>query len=103
MHGLPLFHVHGLILGVLGALRIGGRVIHTGRPTPAAYAAAATGGGTLFFGVPTVWSRLAAEAKPRPLLCAPPACWCPAAPACRLPCSSACWPAPVTRPSSVTG
>ncbi len=62
VHGLPLFHVHGLILGVLGALRIGGRVIHTGRPTPAAYAAAATGGGTLFFGVPTVWSRLAAEA-----------------------------------------
>jgi fatty acid CoA ligase FadD36 len=62
VHGLPLFHVHGLILGVLGALRIGGRVIHTGRPTPAAYAAAATGGGTLFFGVPTVWSRLAADA-----------------------------------------
>src|SRR5262249_29615210 len=24
VHGLPLFHVHGLILGVLGALRVGG-------------------------------------------------------------------------------
>lgn len=28
-HGLPLFHVHGLILGVLGPLRRGGRLIHT--------------------------------------------------------------------------
>jgi fatty acid CoA ligase FadD36 len=61
VHGLPLFHVHGLILGVLGALRVGGRVIHTGRPAPAAYAAAAVQGGTLFFGVPTVWSRVAAD------------------------------------------
>ena len=40
VHGLPLFHVHGLILGVLGALRVGSRLIHTGRPTPGAYAAA---------------------------------------------------------------
>jgi fatty acid CoA ligase FadD36 len=58
VHGLPLFHVHGLILGLLGALRVGCRVVHTGRPTPQAYAAA---GGTLYFGVPTVWSRVAAE------------------------------------------
>lgn len=55
VHGLPLYHVHGLILGVLGALRVGSRLVHTGRPTPEAYAAA---GGTLYFGVPTVWSRL---------------------------------------------
>ena len=61
VHGLPLFHVHGLILGVLGALRTGSRLIHTGRPTPAAYAAAAAEGGSLYFGVPTVWSRLAAD------------------------------------------
>src|SRR5262249_26825232 len=53
--------VHGLILGVLGALRVGGRLIHTGRPTPAGYAEGAAQGGTLFFGVPTVWSRLAAD------------------------------------------
>ncbi len=63
VHGLPLFHVHGLVLGVLGALRTGSRLIHTGRPTPAGYAAAAADGGTLFFGVPTVWSRVAAEAE----------------------------------------
>lgn len=56
VHGLPLFHVHGLVLGVFGALRTGSRLVHTGRPTPEAYAAA---GGSLYFGVPTVWSRIA--------------------------------------------
>ncbi len=55
VHGLPLFHVHGLILGVVGALRTGSRLIHTGRPTPQAYAEA---GGSLYFGVPTVWTRM---------------------------------------------
>ncbi|WP_225725079.1 MULTISPECIES: acyl-CoA synthetase [unclassified Nocardia] len=55
VHGLPLFHVHGLILGVLGPLRVGSPLVHTGKPTPQAYAAA---GGTLYFGVPTVWSRI---------------------------------------------
>src|ERR1700749_1050122 len=29
-HGLPLFHVHGLVLGVLGPLRRGGTVHHLG-------------------------------------------------------------------------
>ncbi|MFD4367908.1 acyl-CoA synthetase [Rhodococcus sp. NPDC058521] len=55
VHGLPLFHVHGLVLGMLGPLRTGSRLVHTGKPTPEAYAAA---GGTLYFGVPTVWSRV---------------------------------------------
>nr|WP_324194236.1 acyl-CoA synthetase [Nocardia blacklockiae] len=58
VHGLPLFHVHGLILGVLGPLRVGSPLVHTGKPTPAAYAAAR---GTLYFGVPTVWSRIAED------------------------------------------
>ena len=57
-HGLPLFHVHGLILGVLGALRVGSKLHHTGRSTAERYAAA---GATMYFGVPTVWSRLVAE------------------------------------------
>ena len=57
VHGLPLFHVHGLILGVLGPLRVGSRLTHTGRPSPDRYAAAA---GTMYFGVPTVWSRIVA-------------------------------------------
>jgi fatty acid CoA ligase FadD36 len=58
VHGLPLFHVHGLVLGVLGALRVGSRLVHTGKPTPASYAAA---NGSLYFGVPTVWHRVCAE------------------------------------------
>jgi fatty acid CoA ligase FadD36 len=62
VHGLPLFHVHGLVLGLLGSLRIGNRLVHTGRPTPAGYAQGCSeAGGTLFFGVPTVWSRLVAD------------------------------------------
>ena len=61
-HGLPLFHVHGLILGILGPLRRGGSVIHTGSPTPSLYAAAADAGASIFFGVPTVWSRIADDA-----------------------------------------
>ena len=48
VHGLPLFHVHGLVLGLLGSLRVGNRFVHTGKPTPQAYAA----GGTLYFGGP---------------------------------------------------
>jgi fatty acid CoA ligase FadD36 len=55
VHGLPLFHIHGLVLGLLGSLRIGNRFVHTGKPTPAGYAAAH---GSLYFGVPTVWSRI---------------------------------------------
>lgn len=58
VHGLPLYHVHGLVLGVLGAMQVGSSLHHTGRPSPAAYAAAR---GTLYFGVPTVWSRVAAD------------------------------------------
>ncbi|MEV4257325.1 acyl-CoA synthetase, partial [Spirillospora sp. NPDC049652] len=61
VHGLPLFHVHGLVLGVLGPLRAGSPLVHTGRPAPEAYADAARDGGTLFFGVPTVWSRIARD------------------------------------------
>jgi fatty acid CoA ligase FadD36 len=58
VHGLPLFHVHGLVLGLLGSLRVGNRFVHTGRPTPTGYAEAH---GSLYFGVPTVWSRVAAD------------------------------------------
>ncbi|MEB3061256.1 acyl-CoA synthetase [[Mycobacterium] zoologicum] len=58
VHGLPLYHVHGLVLGLLGSLRVGNRFVHTGKPTPEAYAAA---GGSMYFGVPTVWSRVVAD------------------------------------------
>ncbi|KQX73844.1 acyl-CoA synthetase [Aeromicrobium sp. Root472D3] len=55
VHGLPLFHTHGLILGVLGSLRVGSRLVHTVTPRPERYAAAK---GSMYFAVPTVWSRV---------------------------------------------
>jgi malonyl-CoA/methylmalonyl-CoA synthetase len=60
-HGLPLFHVHGLVIGVLGPLRRGGELRHLGRFEPAAAAAALEGGATMLFGVPTMYHRLARE------------------------------------------
>jgi fatty acid CoA ligase FadD36 len=57
-HGLPLFHTHGLVLGVLGSLHLGSRVVHTGRPTPQAYASTPA---TMYFGVPTVWTRVSRD------------------------------------------
>ena len=61
VHGLPLFHVHGLVLGMLGSLRRGNRVSHTVRPTPESYASKMSEHATMFFGVPTVWSRMVAD------------------------------------------
>lgn len=62
IHGLPLFHAHGLVLGLLGALRRGGSLVHTGRPSPANYAAAADKHpNAVVFAVPTIWSRLVAD------------------------------------------
>jgi malonyl-CoA/methylmalonyl-CoA synthetase len=59
VHALPLFHVHGLILGVLGPLRRGGTLHHLGRFSPEAVTAALEEGGTMVFGVPTMYHRLA--------------------------------------------
>lgn len=62
-HGLPLFHVHGLVLGLLGPLRRGGELRHLGRFEPAAAAAALKNGATMLFGVPTMYHRLRREAE----------------------------------------
>jgi fatty acid CoA ligase FadD36/malonyl-CoA/methylmalonyl-CoA synthetase len=51
VHALPLFHVHGLVLGVLGPLRIGSALQHL--PSFSAVPDA-----TLYFAVPTMWSRV---------------------------------------------
>ncbi|MFI9007268.1 acyl-CoA synthetase [Actinosynnema sp. NPDC053489] len=61
VHGLPLFHVHGLVVGVLGPLRRGGAVRHLGSFSVAGAAAALRDGGTMMFGVPTMYHRIAAE------------------------------------------
>jgi len=59
VHALPLHHVHGLVLGVLGPLRVGSRLRHTGSFEPASIATALNEGATMVFGVPTMYSRLA--------------------------------------------
>ncbi|WP_091382908.1 acyl-CoA synthetase [Actinokineospora alba] len=63
VHALPLFHVHGLILGVLGPLRLGGAVHHIGKFDTHAIAAALSGSATVMFGVPTMYHRLAADCE----------------------------------------
>ncbi|HEV2781443.1 MAG TPA: acyl-CoA synthetase [Actinophytocola sp.] len=63
VHGLPLFHVHGLIIGVLGPLRRGGSVHHVGRFATAAVAGALHRDGTMVFGVPTMYHRLAEDCE----------------------------------------
>jgi malonyl-CoA/methylmalonyl-CoA synthetase len=62
-HALPLFHVHGLILGTLGPVRRGGGAHHIGRFSAAAAAAALGDDATMLFAVPTMYHRLAAEAE----------------------------------------
>jgi malonyl-CoA/methylmalonyl-CoA synthetase len=68
VHALPLFHVHGLIVGVLGPLRRGGAVRHVGRFSTAAVAAELAGPATMMFGVPTMYHRLAADCAADPAL-----------------------------------
>ncbi|GLZ42077.1 acyl-CoA synthetase [Actinokineospora sp. NBRC 105648] len=63
VHALPLFHVHGLILGVLGPLRRGGAVRHIGRFDSAAIGRELADGATVVFGVPTMYHRLAADCE----------------------------------------
>ncbi|MFE7553789.1 acyl-CoA synthetase [Streptomyces gardneri] len=60
VHALPLFHVHGLILGILGPLRRGGEVRHLGAFSVEGVARElGAGGGTMLFGVPTMYHRIA--------------------------------------------
>lgn len=66
VHALPLFHVHGLVLGTLGPVRVGSPLVHIGKFTPEGIAAALGSGGTMLFGVPTMYHRLAKAAEAEP-------------------------------------
>ena len=66
VHGLPLFHVHGLVLGTLGPLRRGGPSPTSAASPVPARRAALEAGGTMLFAVPTMYHRLAAEAAEQP-------------------------------------
>jgi malonyl-CoA/methylmalonyl-CoA synthetase len=61
-HALPLFHVHGLVLGLLGPLRLGGELRHLGRFDPSSLTESLEAGATMVFGVPTMYHRLAEQA-----------------------------------------
>ena len=63
VHALPLFHVHGLVLGVLGPLRLGGALHHLGSFSVDGVARELSGSATMLFGVPTMYHRLAAAAE----------------------------------------
>ncbi|KOV67955.1 acyl-CoA synthetase [Streptomyces sp. MMG1121] len=63
VHGLPLFHVHGLVLGILGPLRRGGSVRHLGRFSAEGVTRELNDGASMLFGVPTMYHRIA-EALP---------------------------------------
>ena len=66
VHALPLFHVHGLVLGVLGSLRVGGELRLLPRFAPEAVCDAMGRGGTMLFAVPTMYHRLAEHGEASP-------------------------------------
>jgi malonyl-CoA/methylmalonyl-CoA synthetase len=57
VHALPLFHLHGLGMGLHGTLLSGGRAILVPF-TPENVVHELTHGGTMFFGVPSMYQRL---------------------------------------------
>lgn len=69
-HALALFHVHGLVIGILGPVRRGGTARHTGRFEPEAVGDALDRGATMVFVVPTMYRRLAEAAQGSPELAA---------------------------------
>jgi malonyl-CoA/methylmalonyl-CoA synthetase len=70
VHALPLFHVHGLVIGILGPIRRGGSAIHLQRFSTDGIEQALAGPATMLFGVPTMYRRIADAAEDSPALAA---------------------------------
>ena len=66
IHALPLFHVHGLCVALLGAMLTGAETRFLDRFEPAAVVAAARTGGTVLMAVPTMIHRLLTHLKANP-------------------------------------
>jgi malonyl-CoA/methylmalonyl-CoA synthetase len=63
---LPLFHVHGLCVGMHGTWLTGATAeLHRKFDAAVAYDRLCSGGPTMFFGVPTMYTRLTSEAEKR--------------------------------------
>jgi len=65
VHALPLFHLHGLGMGLHGTLLSGARA-RLVPFSPAGVVAELTSGGTMFFGVPSMYQRLCAWLEEHP-------------------------------------
>jgi malonyl-CoA/methylmalonyl-CoA synthetase len=61
VQALPLFHVHGLVLGVLGPWIAGAALVHPGPFDTNTVAEALGEEGTMLFAVPTMYHRLAGQ------------------------------------------
>ncbi|MDT0527743.1 AMP-binding protein [Micromonospora sp. DSM 115977] len=57
VQGAPLFRAYGLVVGLLGALRVGSRFVHLDRN------AAAGPVGTMYLGLPEQWAKIALNAR----------------------------------------
>jgi malonyl-CoA/methylmalonyl-CoA synthetase len=68
VQGLPLYHVHGLVVGILGTVRRGGTAVHLQRFSTDGVRDAFAAGATVLFGVPTMYRRLADAAQDSPAL-----------------------------------
>ncbi len=70
VHALPMFHVHGLVLGLFGSIRRGGALRWLPRFAPEELAAAlrehATNARAMLFAVPTMYHRLCDAAEHTP-------------------------------------
>jgi len=72
VHSLPLIHAHGLVLGLLGSLRVGGALHYVPRFTPASIGQALVDPRheqTVLFAVPTMFHRIAEAAEHDSGLC----------------------------------
>jgi malonyl-CoA/methylmalonyl-CoA synthetase len=66
VHSLPLIHAHGLVLGLLGSLRVGGALHYVPRFTPESIGEALVDPRheqTMLFAVPTMFRRIAEAAE----------------------------------------
>jgi len=63
VHALPLFHVHGLVFGLFGALRLGACLHFVPKFSPEAIALALHGERRVLYAVPTMYHRLAEAAE----------------------------------------
>ncbi len=64
IHCLPVFHAHGLCVGIYGTLLAGGSArLYPGFDPDAVADAASSGDASLFFGVPTMYHRLAQSVR----------------------------------------